>query len=92
MFAYRNKIDIAVNVAVGSATQISCFVIPLSVLLAWSVGCPLDLNFHGFEAWVLFLTVLVVAFVVQGGFATYLHGWVLLVAYATVAGGFWLHT
>ena len=34
IFAYRNKMDIALSVAVGSAVQVALFVIPFAVLVA----------------------------------------------------------
>lgn len=42
----------------GSATQIAALVMPGSVLLAWVMGQPLDLNFNSFETATLFITVL----------------------------------
>ena len=56
MFAMKNKMDIALGVAVGSATQISLFVIPFCVLVGWGADMPLDLNFHVFETMTLVLT------------------------------------
>jgi calcium/proton exchanger cax len=44
LFAHRNKMDIAIGVAVGSAVQIAVFVLPCCVLIAWGIGCPLDLS------------------------------------------------
>jgi len=49
VFAYRNRIEIALGVAVGSATQIAVLVIPFLVVLAWILDKPLDLNFNAFE-------------------------------------------
>jgi Ca2+:H+ antiporter len=60
MFAMKNKMDIALGVAVGSATQIALFVIPFCVLVGWAMDLPLDLNFHVFETLTLVLTVLTV--------------------------------
>ena len=39
--------------------------IPFSVLIGWIPGQPMDLNFQLFETEMLFMTVLVVAFMVQ---------------------------
>merc|ERR1712196_643361 len=49
VFAWRNKLDICIGIAVGSATQIAVFVIPFCVVVAWIIGEPLSLNFHIFE-------------------------------------------
>eukprot|EP00913_Durusdinium_trenchii_P005709 g5327.t1 len=39
-FAYRNKMEIALGSAVGSAVQISVFVIPLCVVIGWMMDKP----------------------------------------------------
>ena len=49
VFAMKNKMDIAIGIAIGSATQISLFVIPVCVIIGWAMGQPLDLNLHIFE-------------------------------------------
>ncbi|XP_028220727.1 vacuolar cation/proton exchanger 2-like isoform X3 [Glycine soja] len=65
MFAMKDKLDISLGVAIGSSTQISMFVIPFCVVIGWITGHPMDLNFQLFETAVLFLTVIVVAFMLQ---------------------------
>ncbi|CAN6444892.1 unnamed protein product [Victoria cruziana] len=65
MFAVKDKLDISLGVAIGSSTQISMFVIPFCVVIGWCMGQPMDLNFQLFETATLFMTVLVVAFMLQ---------------------------
>ncbi|KAK6915176.1 Sodium/calcium exchanger membrane region [Dillenia turbinata] len=65
MFAVKDKLDITLGVAIGSSTQISMFVIPFCVVVGWIMGKPMDLNFQLFETATLFVTVLVVAFMLQ---------------------------
>ncbi|GLC36277.1 hypothetical protein PLESTB_000605100 [Pleodorina starrii] len=91
VFAYKNRIEIALGVAVGSSTQVSMMVVPFCVLLAWTMGLPLDLDFNGFESFVLFGCVLLAVLVVQDGHANYLKGMLLLLTYFFVAAGFWCH-
>lgn len=91
IFAYRNKMELALGIAVGSATQISIFVIPSCVLVGWGMGQPFSLNFHPFETWTAFLVVVLVSFVIHNGESHYLKGIVLLAAYALVSAGFWVH-
>lgn len=43
--SYKNKIDLAMGVAVGSSIQIAMFVIPLLIVIAWGLGKPLSLLF-----------------------------------------------
>ncbi|KAJ7962711.1 Vacuolar cation/proton exchanger [Quillaja saponaria] len=65
MFAMKDKLDITLGVAIGSSTQISMFVIPFCVVVGWCMGQEMDLNFQLFETATLFITVLVVAFLLQ---------------------------
>lgn len=39
--AYKDKVDLALAVAVGSSIQIALFVIPVIVLIGWIIGKPL---------------------------------------------------
>ncbi|KAJ9517492.1 hypothetical protein QJQ45_025021 [Haematococcus lacustris] len=91
VFAFRNRIEIALGVAVGSSTQIGVLVVPFCVVLAWMMGQPLDLNFNAFEACVYFFSVLLAAVTVIDGTANWLKGVLLLVTYVLVAAGFWMH-
>jgi len=90
-FAWRNKMEISLGSAVGSAVQIAVFVIPLCVVLGWAMGEPMSLNFHVFETVVLLLSVLAVAVVLSDGQSHWLKGAVLLFAYVLIAASFWAH-
>ena len=61
IFAFRNKMEIALGIAVGSSVQIAVFVIPLCVIMGWFMGVPMSLDFHIFETICSVLTVLLVA-------------------------------
>lgn len=91
MFAYKNQMDVAIGISVGSASQISLFVIPLCVLVAMPMNQPLSLDFHIFETSCIFITVVVVSFVTANGETDWLKGAMLLVAYFLVACSFWIH-
>ncbi|RZB42898.1 Vacuolar cation/proton exchanger 2 [Glycine soja] len=91
MFAMKDKLDISLGVAIGSSTQISMFVIPFCVVIGWITGHPMDLNFQLFETAVLFLTVIVVAFMLQEGTANYFKGLMLILCYLIVATNFYVH-
>ncbi|GIL48192.1 hypothetical protein Vafri_4866 [Volvox africanus] len=91
IFAYKNRIEIALGVAVGSSTQVSMMVVPFCVLLAWTMGLPLHLDFNAFEAFVLFACVLLAVLVIQDGHANYLKGILLLLTYFFVSASFWCH-
>ncbi|KAF3326510.1 vacuolar cation/proton exchanger 2-like protein [Carex littledalei] len=91
MFAMKDKLDITLGVAIGSSTQISMFVIPFCVVIGWMMGKQMDLNFQLFETATLFITVLVVAFMLQEGTANYFKGLMLILCYLIVAASFFVH-
>merc|ERR1719506_2553341 len=65
--AGRNKMDLSLGVAVGSSCQISLLVTPFCVICGWVLDKPMTLNFHPFQATVLFMAVLIVSQVLQDG-------------------------
>ncbi|KAK4803625.1 hypothetical protein SAY86_003442 [Trapa natans] len=91
MFAMKDKLDISLGVAIGSSTQIAMFGIPFCVVIGWIMGRPMDLNFRLFETAVLFITVLVVAFLLQEGTSNYFKGLMLILCYLIVAASFFVH-
>ncbi|XP_024386039.1 vacuolar cation/proton exchanger 3 isoform X2 [Physcomitrium patens] len=91
MFALKDKMDISLGVAIGSSTQISMFVIPFCVVIGWSMGTHMDLNFELFETATLFITVLVVAFMLQEGTSNYFKGLMLILCYLIVGASFFVH-
>jgi len=91
IFAYRNKMDICLGIAIGSASQIALFVIPFSVVISWMMGRPLSLDFQIFETAVIIITVIIVAFNIQNGESDWLKGAMLLVAYIIIGASFWIH-
>jgi len=85
IFAFKNKLDITLGVSLGSATQISMFVVPLSVLVGWIMGVPMDLDFNLLETGSLFLAIFVTTFTLQDGSSHYLKGLLLLFCYVVIA-------
>jgi len=91
MFAVRNKPDLAIGVAVGSATQITLLGFPASVLAAWAYGEPLSLDMLPFETACLVLTILGVATVLPSGRSNWLKGLTLISLYVVIALAFLFH-
>jgi Ca2+:H+ antiporter len=58
--SYKNKMDLALGVALGSSMQIALLVTPSLVILGWIIGQPMTLKFETFETVVFFLSMLVV--------------------------------
>uniref|UniRef100_A0A803LXC7 Sodium/calcium exchanger membrane region domain-containing protein n=1 Tax=Chenopodium quinoa TaxID=63459 RepID=A0A803LXC7_CHEQI len=85
IFAYKNKLDISLAVALGSATQISIFVVPLCVIVAWIMHIKMDLSLSVLETGSFVVSVLVIAFTLQDGSSHYMKGGVLLFFYTVIA-------
>jgi Ca2+:H+ antiporter len=79
--AIKDKMDLAIGVAVGSSMQIALLVIPLMVLLGWIIGADMTLFFNTFETAILFITVLIVNYLIQDGKSNYLEGGLLMAVY-----------
>ncbi len=81
-FASRDKMDISVNIAVGSGAQIALFVAPVLVLMSFVIGpFPMALVFNGFELGAVFLAVIIANEVTQRGESTWYEGLQLLAIY-----------
>jgi Ca2+:H+ antiporter len=86
LVAAKDKMDLAVNIAVGSSAQVALFVGPLLVVLSFFFGPrPLALVFNGFELAALLLAVLIASHVASAGESTWFEGLLLLAVY-TVMG------
>jgi Ca2+:H+ antiporter len=83
--AMKNKMDLAVNIAVGSSAQIALFVAPMLVLLSFVVGPnPMALVFNGYELAGLLFAVLLANFLTQEGESNWFEGVQLLAVYGVL--------
>ena len=83
--ASKNKMDLAIGVAVGSSIQIALFVTPVIVLLGWILNKDMSLYFSLFETISLFVSAFIVNFLVLDGRSNYLEGALLIAAYVIIA-------
>ena len=83
--ASKNKMDLAIGVAVGSSIQIALFVTPVIVLLGWILAKDMSLYFSLFETVSLFASAFIVNFLVLDGRSNYLEGALLIAAYIIIA-------
>jgi len=79
--ALKDKMDLAIGVAIGSSMQIALLVTPFLVLLGWVIDQNMTLHFETFETVVFFLSVLVTNYLIQDGKSNYLEGAMLLGTY-----------
>ncbi|KAG9142533.1 hypothetical protein Leryth_011640 [Lithospermum erythrorhizon] len=91
IFAFKNKLDISLGVALGSATQIDAFVVPLTGIVAWIIGLPMDLDFGLLGIGSLAFAIIITAFTLQDGTSHYMKGLVLLLCYLAIASSFFLY-
>ncbi|KAF3454240.1 hypothetical protein FNV43_RR04687 [Rhamnella rubrinervis] len=91
IFAFKNKLDISLGVALGSATQISMFVVPLSVIVAWMMHVQMDLDFSLLETSSLAFTIIITAFTLQDGTSHYMKGLILFLCYVIIAACYFVH-
>ncbi|KAG9404366.1 hypothetical protein AC1031_004574 [Aphanomyces cochlioides] len=82
--ALKNNMELALGVAVGSATQISLFVVPVCVVAGWLLDQPMSLAFNAFEAITYVVASVVVYVVVADGKSNWLEGAMLIVLYCLV--------
>jgi len=89
LVAAKDKMDLAVNIAIGSAAQIALFAAPLLVLVSFVLGpSPMALVFNGFELGAIFLAVLIATHVTNEGESTWFEGLQLLAVYVVLALAF----
>jgi Ca2+:H+ antiporter len=89
LVAMKNQMDLAVNIAIGSSTQIALFVAPLLVLLSFAFGDhPMALVFNGFELAAVVLAVLIANRVTIEGRSNWFEGVQLLSVYVIIAIAF----
>ena len=82
LVAMKDKMDLAVNIAVGSSAQVALFVAPILVIASFFIGpYPLALVFNGFELGAILLAVLVGNHVTSDGESTWFEGVQLLAVY-----------
>lgn len=87
--AVKDKMDLAIGVAVGSSMQIALLVLPFSVVLGWIMGKGMTLDFDGFQIAVLFVAVLLVNYLIQDGKSHWLEGVLLMTLYIIIAVAAW---
>ncbi|MEB3157774.1 MAG: calcium/proton exchanger [Cyanobacteriota bacterium] len=90
--ARKNKMDLAVSVALGSTLLVALLVVPLLVLVGPLLGHPLDLNFQLYELVAIATAVVVSNLVSLDGRSDWLEGVLLLAAYVILAAGFYFQS
>jgi Ca2+:H+ antiporter len=91
LVAVKDKMDLAVNIAIGSSAQIALFVAPVLVVTSFVLGPhPMALVFNGFELGGILLAIIIANHVAQDGESTWYEGLQLLAVYAVLAIAFFV--
>lgn len=90
LVAMKDKMDLSVNIAIGSSAQVALFVAPVLVIASFFLGPhPLALVFNGFELGAIVLAVLIANYVTQDGESTWFEGVQLLAVYVVFGLAFY---
>jgi Ca2+:H+ antiporter len=88
LMALRNKMDLAINIALGSGSQVALLVAPIIVFTGYFIGKPLDLCFSEMELLAIVVSVIILAFVATDGECNWLEGVQLLAVYFILGAAF----
>ncbi|KAJ2988587.1 hypothetical protein NUW58_g3890 [Xylaria curta] len=84
--AIKDKMDLAIGVAIGSSMQVALFLIPLLVIIGWGIGNnEMTLAFDTFQIVTLFVAVLLVNYLIGDGKSHWLEGVQLIALYVIIA-------
>lgn len=88
--AHKNKMDLAIGVAIGSSIQIAIFVTPLLVVIGWMMDVQMSLYFDLYETAVIFVSVFITNSLILDGSSNWLEGVMLVATYVIIAISFFL--
>jgi Ca2+:H+ antiporter len=84
--ARKNRLDLSVGIALGSASQIALFVAPVLVLLSYVIGpVPMDLQFWPGAVVMMLIATMTASFVTNSGRSAWFVGVLLLMVYLIFA-------
>ena len=84
--ARKNRLDLSVGIALGSASQIALFVAPVLVLVSYCVGpTPMDLHFWPGAVLMILIATVAAAFVTNSGRSAWFVGVLVLMVYLIFA-------
>ena len=89
LFALRDKVDVTLEIAIGSSTQIALFVAPALVFISLLVGHPMDFVFNTFEVAAVAVSTFLVFMISIDGRSNWLEGAQLVGAYGIMAISFY---
>lgn len=88
LLAAKDRMEVSIEIAIGSSTQIALFIAPLLVFISLMVGNPMDLIFTGIEIAAVAFSAAILGFVVLDGRSNWFEGVQLVAAYVILAVSF----
>jgi Ca2+:H+ antiporter len=86
--AIKNKMDLSLEISLGSSLQVALFVAPILVFISLLMGQPLFLVFNPYELVALIAASIIAAFVALDGESNWLEGAMLLAVYLIIGLAF----
>ncbi len=84
--ALKNRLDLSVGIALGSASQIALFVAPVLVLLSYFIGpTPMDLQFWPGAVVMMLIATLTTSLVTNSGRSAWFVGVLVMMVYSIFA-------
>ncbi|MFC4802685.1 calcium/proton exchanger [Neobacillus sp. GCM10023253] len=90
LMAFKNKMDVAVEIAIGSTLQVAMFVAPILVLISLLYEKSMPLLFSWQELIAMVSSVLLMVVISNDGETNWFEGLTLLAAYVIMGIGFYL--
>ncbi|ETI67429.1 calcium/proton exchanger [Neobacillus vireti] len=90
LMAYKNKMDVAVEIAIGSTLQVAMFVLPVLVLISLFFDQSMPLLFSWQELIAMVSSVLLMVIISNDGESNWFEGLTLIAAYVIMGIGFFL--
>ncbi len=89
--AYKNNMDLAVSISMGSSLLVALLIVPVLVLVGQAIGQPMDLNFNLFEVVAVIIAVALVNLISLDGRSNWLEGVLLLATFVILGTAFYFH-
>ena len=89
--ALKNRMDLSLQISIGSATQIAMFAAPILVILSLFFKEQMNLVFSTFELMAIIVSIIIINLIIADGESNWFEGLQLLIAYAIIAVAFFFH-
>ena len=87
--AKMNKIDLSINIAIGSSIQVALLLVPLLIFISHLIGHPMNVLFNILEVSSIVMSVLAINVVYLQGKSNWFEGLQLIAAYLIIAIAFY---